>query len=243
MSTTMGMNPVEPTIPVNDGIDGIDRTTGGVPGAGIDTQEERRRCDEPSVLTLVLVTLKGALVDIEEAWQEMKGSEKSKEIVCRLVFAEDLPRTTERLLEFFGGDCRILIDHAANKSDHDLASWEEQRSREEFHMNISEDPAAISIALPYEIHGTTELSGDERAGRVDLRLAKENSQRLSLALRYPECHTLGTAWDPCFPCGHNVQYFLHIALQKDFTPICPRTLSRLTYMYAFAFFGVDNLQY
>lgn len=232
------MNPGEPIIPANDGVDSINITIGGVPGSTFDTQADKNSSadndsfihknvpDKAYTVTLILVTRKGALVtkvvdsrcdNIEEAWEQMMESEESKQIVYRLILSEDLPRTTERQLEkLLQGDRSLLIDHAANKCISSLPSWEEERFGTEFHMNISEPPAAISVALPYEIHGIIELPFYDELGHVDLNFARRTYEQLWLPIngRGKRGHSLHTAWLPLPPCGYRIQNFLYMAYRR-----------------------------
>ncbi len=206
----------------------------------------RGEFDEGHVVTLVLVTRKGTLITmaidsrfdvLEEAWEEMTKSEESEEIVYRLVLAEDLPEATEKLLEqLLNGDRKILIDHAANQVDGFYPDSNEQWSNARFHMNVSEPPAAVSVALPFEVHWTERsvVAFDED---VDLRLAKRHFYNMTsrLAHQSNSGHYLRTEWYPVPPCGLQVKHFLYIAYRRislqfvttpcQGSPICMFSLS------------------
>lgn len=257
MSETLGVIPEQLAVPANDRCGGLNILEDD-PEHKVDTQASPSESTEDDRLspkdvpeeaykvTLILVTRQGALVtkvldtrsdDIEETWDKMKKSESSKEIVYRLLLAEDLPRATERQLEkLLEGDRRLLIDHAANKCISFLPSWREERLKTEFHMNISEPPAAISVALPYEVHGTTEEPVDLDCGSLDLRLARRNYQRLQGVLHSGERrHHLRKAWLGLGPCEYGIQRFLYIAYRRislqfittpcQESPMCTSSLS------------------
>lgn len=153
------------------------------------TNEDAVECDtaaevlgkDACKLTLALVKSNGLLVtkvidsrsdNMGEAWQELECSKESGVTVHRLVIAEDLPKFTETMLqEMLGEDHGVLVDHTADKDrttkrpleypDH--LTWPTlglQLSKAVFHINLSEPPAAVSVALPYEIHAKAKRRED-----------------------------------------------------------------------------------
>jgi len=185
----------------------------------------RGEFDEGHVVTLVLVTRKGTLITmaidsrfdvLEEAWEETTKSEKSEKIVYRLVLAEDLPEATETLLEqLLKADRKILSDHAANQVDGFYPDSYEQWSKARFHMNVSEPPAAVSVALPFEVHWTGR-SAVACCENVDLRLAKRHFHNMTSRLTHQSNsgHYIRTEWHPVPPCGLHVKHFLYIAYRR-----------------------------
>lgn len=81
--------------------------------------------------------------EIYHSWSKLESLQGNCDIEYRLVIAEDLPDTTQRILEpLLHDDLSILVDHSAG--DANSAKYAE------LYTNVSRSPETISIALPCE---------------------------------------------------------------------------------------------
>lgn len=150
--------------------------------------------------TIITKVVDSRSADIEQAWKELGlTSNRDEEVVHRLVMAEDLPKETEELMEcVFQVDRRLLADHAASKG-HTVLGQEDKRlqfRKTEFHVNDSELPMALSVALPFEIQATPASPANAPTRPVDTGLASATLGRMGSAMDRMEKQpcTLSTSW-------------------------------------------------